>query len=1022
MVDDQDNQQPNPTPNAAPSGPIEGILPRIANAVDDFTGMKQTADSITPTVSPIDIAAGAAGSALAGPLLDAVGSSAVQSLIGDEAGVLRLSGNGSTGTTGAADRIRSTLGLGEAATDQQVANQAAEAGLPQPSINSATSRAGRSMPSATPKGSYRPKRMADGGATSPASYAAPVQDGNALADAAPTVPLYDISGQQPVLGDMHPDDVHAAVASGKFSFPKGTAVPVFNSDGQLGDIPAEDAPNAFNTGYRYATPDAVDDHNHSTLGQQALSGVEGVAKGIAGPLAPAAEIASGLTTGKDITSREKNNPWTYGIGEAAGLVGSTVAGVGEGALLADAGELAAKVLGPKAATTMTKIGAKGISEAAQMALYNGGNEVSKLIQGDPNQSVGSAMTNIGLGAAIGGGVGIAFGAVSPLWKATVGDRVGKLINDFKGQLGFLQKNPELNEALTKELTDHYIGVKSAADEVYGANGIKAQGISAALPEMHEGITSQVQETTQNLADRINKMKADPYSYPPRLATKLQADLEHYIAQTTKDGATPADIFNAGQDLKQKLQGYSKYSKLVTPIDEGYDFIKDTKSLAHDLRTGLEDTDVWGKAGDLQQKINKGFTDYLPSLKDFESRFTTKVAGEPQIDPGKVSSYLNSQGKASGEIARQKLSNFLDASEKYKSVISDVHQSLGSESPIQPSDLSVTNHTLEKLTPGAKLANSFVKYGANHLAGEGLGIGTGAAVGSAFGAPGLGALVGEHALVPFFKSVLPGIAKGLYEKALSVPGAKAVTEYGLAVAKGEAQMNSSIKTLLKSTADVSIGGGLEASETARNKLDKQLQSLQQDPSPLMNNNSALAHYMPEHAAAMGAATATAVNYLNNLRPNTAPQHPLSSKLPPNPVAQSQYNRALDIANNPLVVMNSIASGRITPHDVVTLHTVNPGAYQRLSTKLYTAVMEKVSKGETVPYKTRLGLSMFLGQPLDSTMTPQGIQAAQPVPPQPQQPTPTQGGQRPKTSTTKLGGIAKDAKTKTQAAEGRSVAGD
>jgi hypothetical protein len=47
-------------------------------------------------------------------------------------------------------------------------------------------------------------------------------------------------------------------------------------------------------------------------------------------------------------------------------------------------------------------------------------------------------------------------------------------------------------------------------------------------------------------------------------------------------------------------------------------------------------------------------------------------------------------------------------------------------------------------------------------------------------------------------------------------------------------------------------------------------------------------------------------------------------------------------------------------------------------------ESLSKGKSIPYKTRIGLSMFMAQPLDSTMTPGAILSAQPQPAPPPQP--------------------------------------
>jgi hypothetical protein len=48
---------------------------------------------------------------------------------------------------------------------------------------------------------------------------------------------------------------------------------------------------------------------------------------------------------------------------------------------------------------------------------------------------------------------------------------------------------------------------------------------------------------------------------------------------------------------------------------------------------------------------------------------------------------------------------------------------------------------------------------------------------------------------------------------------------------------------------------------------------------------------------------------------------------------------------------------------------------MSQKLYRDMIHAVHDGQVVPYQTVMGLSSFLGQPLDSTMTPMAIQTAQ-----------------------------------------------
>lgn len=926
-----------------------------------------------------------------------------------------------SGAPDAIARVASKLGLTGAAPEAVVkaANAAFEAGkLSGPELMQVTNASRAVQPVSGALKSIQPK-FADGGPVAEASVA---DTGGQLAESAPAehpgVPIYDISGPQPILGDMHPDDVHEAVSSGRYSLPKGSTVPVFSPDGSLGDIPAEDAPSAFQGGYKYATPDAIEEHHYGSGKQQALAGVEGLASGLVSkPIAHGLEMASGLTTGKDIEAREKANPWTSGIGEAAGLVGGSLYGVGEGAALEKAGAAAAKFLGPKGAGTLAKIGARSLSDATQMVLYQSGNEVSKLIEGDPTQSAGSAITDIGLSGLLGAGIGGAFGAASPLWSATVGTKAGQFVEDFKGRLKFLKDNPDLNESLAKELTEHHTGVKSAADEVYGASGIKAQGIADAMPEMSPKIQSHAEALSGDLQKQIEKMKADPYSYPPRLTSKMEGEYNAYLQKVKHPEASSADIFNAGQDLKQQLQGYSKFEKMVNPVDEGYDFIKDAKGLAHKVRTSLEDSETWGRAGDLQQKINKAFSEYLPALKDFESKFGTKVGGEVQIDPGKVQTYLGQLGKPNATVKQQMLDNFLKASEKYKAIIDDVHKGLGSESPIKPSSLHVAHSTLDKQTAGGKIADLFIKKGIENLAGSAVGTSLGAGAGHLVGAGQIGAIIGEKALGPFFSDIFHSIAKPIIEGANSSKGFKAGIDYAIAVAKGEAAINRAAKSVFKSSGEIGVGK-LEADMNARKRLDNQLQAIQSNPEKLIKvASSDVGHYLPTNAAAISSTATAAASYLNNLRPKPQSALPLDSHMPPEPVAQAAYHRALDIANQPLLVAKSIVHGTLTPQDVQTLHAVNPGAYKSMATKLTTHMMDQVSKGEMIPYRTRQSLSMFLGKPLDSTMTPEGIMGAQPKPQQPTPDTSQAPASRPKTSTAKLGTVAKQSRTQGQAREAR-----
>jgi len=756
----------------------------------------------------------------------------------------------------------------------------------------------------------------------------------------------------------------------------------------------------------------LEEDKFGTPGQQLMTAAEGAAQGLVGPLAPYAETKLGLTTPEEIRGREEANPWTHGLSEAAGLVGGAVAGTGVGGALGKVGE-AVGAIGPAG-----KVANAALRGAAENAVFQGLDEVSKTIKENPEQSVQTAIANIGMAAVIGGGLSGAFGAVPDLWKAQVGGKVGQLVSDFQGRWKFNVENPDAAAAMTDELTQLHGVTSNLADEVYGPNGIKSKAIQAAVPEMHEGIAEQVQGFSDKIQKNIEKMKADQYSYPPRLATKLENDYNAYLNTVTRPGATPGEIFDATQDLKQVAQSYAKYDKFVKPTDEAYDFVRDTKSLAHDLRTGLEDREVWGKAADLQQKINKGFSEYLPTLKDFQKKFMTEVNGERVIDSTKINTYLNQVGKPNAEIKQQVLENFLDASDRYRKIIGDAHRSVGAEAPELATPLSVTRSTLGEKTPGAKLADYVYKQGAAKVAGQALGAGIGSGVGHAVGAGGIGALVGSHALGPFFSSVLPAITEGLSRRAVNSSAAKSAVDFAMAVAKGESALNRAVGHVFDVSEKELPSHLTSPGEDARAKLDKRLIALQTDQKPLMAVGGHLGHYMPDHAGGLSSTIANNVTYLNSIRPNQAPKAPLDGKLPVPAAKQAAYNRALDIAQKPLTVLGAVKTGRLTSQDVQTFKTLYPALYARTTQKLFDQMTEAKAKGAIIPYQTRIALSRFMGQPLDSSLIPQAVLAAQPTPQMAQPQTATQPASKPKRSVSALDKLPGEYETTSQARNSRA----
>lgn len=252
-----------------------------------------------------------------------------------------------------------------------------------------------------------------------------------------------------------------------------------------------------------------------------------------------------------------------------------------------------------------------------------------------------------------------------------------------------------------------------------------------------------------------------------------------------------------------------------------------------------------------------------------------------------------------------------------------------------------------------------------------------------------------------------------EKIINRAGIKATqaTELGRAAAAGEKTADKAVKAILKG--DKELPSSLNPSEAHRGKLSKVVDEYQADPSKMLTVGDS--NPVPAYAQAFATAAARAVQYLSSIKPNTQPTSPLDTKHTASSMQKATYNRALDITQQPLHVLARMNNGTLTPQDVITLKTVHPGVYQSISQKLMSGIMDKANKGEAIPYKLRLQMSMFLGQPLDSTMTQPAMAAmqAKTAASQQQQATAQAPASGPKRSTASLGKLASQAQTVGQA---------
>jgi hypothetical protein len=197
--------------------------------------------------------------------------------------------------------------------------------------------------------------------------------------------------------------------------------------------------------------------------------------------------------------------------------------------------------------------------------------------------------------------------------------------------------------------------------------------------------------------------------------------------------------------------------------------------------------------------------------------------------------------------------------------------------------------------------------------------------------------------------------------------------------------------------------LDPDKESRESLKKHLQMLNENPEKAFEIGGHLGSTLPNHAAALGSLAANAFNYLNTLKPKSSQSNPLDPVIPPGKAAEAQYNRQLDIAQNPSLVLQHVQQGTAQSLDLNTLKTLYPSLHQSMVERSGDALIDAKTNGIEVPYKQRKGLSDLLGQPLDTSMTPMSMQAIM-MANKPSQPPQSQGKQK-KTSGVELKQIDK-----------------
>jgi hypothetical protein len=850
-------------------------------------------------------------------------------------------------------------------------------------------------------------------------------------------------------------------------------IPFNDPQGNAASGGLSQAQDLLSQGYTQPTANNLQDllkqAKYSSPSEQVKSALSGIGKGATFGL------SSALEDPEAHLAREQVNPGLSKIGELAGLAGSSlIPVVGEANILGKAGRAASEIAGVGEASTLAaRAAASAVKQMTEMAMLQGGDEVSKAFSSDPNQSMETALVDIGLSGLLGGALGGAGKAGSEaLWGATQGPKLASFLTMVKNkvngvevsniaadmaQQAGLQLSPEVQAAMSGEskakqlaqalqesgsgsgnkfrksvesfkrdanesilkalgrtpgdlegLSDFQSGEgvkKTLASELEAITGpvsdqfepIKGRFSATPLPEaMHQSLAEDLGQLAlkegYNLSEsspalkEINRIIGDL----PNL--KTLEDLRKYQAVARDNifasniprlGKQVSSILREGEEnalsqmlgkeapelIEQHAAARADYKKVMETIEDLNDrlrvgkyfgpqsFISSLKEMApEDVLKRLKGSNDAG----LLSLLDKEFPSTALEMRDYHvnSLLSKSLKGEELNSKA----FFNSLDKMTPELKQ------FSVPEEASQQLEAIKGLLGSlPERTNPSGTARTLDTLWKELPGGAGAMISMLLGHNPIAGWALGK--------------LGRYLGRE----FPDAAKLSLLKFLGSEAEANPsGYKALYNSISSVYKGTQAINRASRSLFTASTEI-LPRSLLPSEAQQRSLVGGLKAAQVDPELLLSATGNMGLYAPEHAEAMGSVAARASSYLNSLTPSSDKPGILDNPRQPSAVEKAKYERALSIAEQPLLILQHAKDATITPGDLATISTIYPNLTKQLQAKVLTSLADHVSKGGTVSYKTRLGLSMFLGQPLDSSLSPRNVLINQQVgnpAPQPQ----------------------------------------
>lgn len=723
----------------------------------------------------------------------------------------------------------------------------------------------------------------------------------------------------------------------------------------------------------------------------------------------------------------------------AGKAVKTIAKVGEKVSAKTAAKLGVNATNPTTQKILKKALAAGAGSAVEGAFYGGGRVISENALGTGPENAQAILADVSMAALLGGGLGFLFKgagesvpiAYRKLANATIpklqqnidkardkyvdistfvtnGDKayLTKLFSNTpegkvarENQTNFLTRREELAREWTADLKNQESSLKKYVKEYY--EKVRPEEL---LNLNNTTLIGNAVKATKDLLGKnhqlLDTMKFDAVTFPVHKVTKIEKELNKFINESKirktlirgKEG--PRKLYENIEEYKRRLDKHIDYEKKTNPLQK--EFQNELINLRGNVKELLEDAAVWGEPAARQAVMNNAYNSIMTFRKPFMQEFGKKkllTTGKEvmKINSKRVHAFVTKMHKQGGDEQREVVDNYINALKDFankSTLTNDVELAEAAAASLTAKGLPRTRANIEE---EIKDLNKFTQMnwynerskGSDAIAG---------AIGGAAKSLGLAGLVSGVVGAPLYAAGVLGqtAASSIYGLAKDPAKAMRIMHF-IETAKFETtkKIGKNIKAFLMDEKTQTVGkvaklgliSNMSSTEKKREQWEKnstKYSQLSQDPQmfqqEIADKLGPLAEVAPETAAALSANMAEALQMLSGAIPKMDDDNFLGFRpeIPPSDYEISEFANMERLIQSPLTLLDDLNNGMITIQNAAIVKSLYPEIYNQI---IESVMQEVIDSKVKLSYQKRMDLSVLLGRPLDSSMTPQFIQSMQ-----------------------------------------------